>query len=124
MVFSWNLKKNRHDQPQKIILGIDRVGSTPGQTFAQAMTIEPDGDAAYVVGGWGSDSQCSVYRIDLPADLCSLSQAKDNCLHIPGCAYCSIEDDEGVIGAVACHNNSGRCPIAIADAGTGKCKYR
>lgn len=103
-------------------LGIERVGMAPGQTFAQAMTIEPDGDAAYVIGGWGSDSQCSVYRIELPADLCSLAHARSNCLHIPGCAYCGVETEDGVTAAEACHNNTDRCPIAISEAGFGKCK--
>lgn len=86
------------------------------------MTIEPDGDAAYVVGGWGSDSQCSVYRIELPADLCSLSLSRSNCLRIPGCAYCGTEHEEGVIAEEACHNNTARCPIGISEAGFGKRK--
>lgn len=103
-----------------LVLGIERVGVAPGQTFAQAMTIEPDGEAAYVVGGWGGDSQCSVYRIELPVDLCSLSPSKLNCLHIPGCAYCGRQEDDSFVSEEACHNNTDKCPIA--DVGYGKCK--
>lgn len=89
---------------------MDRIGTLPGHTFAQAMTIEADGDAAYVIGGWGSDSQCSVYRIELPADLCALWPTKSTCLHVPGCGYCANEQDDSVIEEL-CHSNTKDCPL-------------
>jgi len=42
---------------------VEKIGTFPKQTYAQAMTIEPDGDAAYVIGGWGFDSQATVLKI-------------------------------------------------------------
>lgn len=93
-----------------IILGLQRIGSSPRHTFAQAMTIEPDGDAAYIIGGWGTDSQCSVYRIELPENLCSLHPTKHSCLQSPGCGYCASQHENSVIDEV-CHSNTKECPI-------------
>lgn len=76
------------------VLGIDRVGPIPTQTYAQAMTFE--NGTAYVVGGWGSESQCKVTRISVPEDLCELwSMSKYKCLQCKGCAFCSSEQYNG-----------------------------
>lgn len=76
------------------VTGIDRVGPIPTQTYAQAMTFE--NGTAYVVGGWGSESQCKVTRISVPEDLCELwSMSKYKCLQCKGCAFCSSEQYNG-----------------------------
>lgn len=47
---------------------------------------------AYVVGGWGSESQYKVTRISLPEDLCEFwSKSKYRCLQYQGCGFCSSE---------------------------------
>lgn len=80
------------------------------QTYAQAMTIEPDGDAAYVIGGWGTDTQSTVLRIELPSDLCNLWPKKNTCLRIPGCAYCSNKVENEILSEI-CHTNTNDCPL-------------
>lgn len=89
--------------------GIAKIGPLPGQTYAQAMTIDPDGDTAYVIGGWGSDSQCSVYRLLLPKDLCSLWPNRQ-CLKVPGCGYCALKQNDETKNQT-CHNNIRDCPL-------------
>lgn len=74
------------------------------------MTIEPDGDAAYVIGGWGIDTQSTVLRLELPLDLCNLWPKKNNCLRVPGCAYCSNKVEDGIVSEV-CHSNIEDCPL-------------
>lgn len=69
---------------------VSRVGPVPGQTYAQAMTFE--NNSVYVVGGWGSESQCKVTRIGVPEDLCELwSGSRYKCLQMRGCGFCSAE---------------------------------
>lgn len=75
------------------------------------MTIEPDGDAAYIIGGWGSDSQCSVLRLELPDDLCSLWSTKFSCLRMSGCGFCAYKTGEEVTSEV-CHSNNKECPLS------------
>ncbi|RZC40710.1 Kelch 3 domain containing protein [Asbolus verrucosus] len=97
-IFPWNISDTlyaySYNCNQWINLmseALEKVGPLPIQTYAQAMTIEPDGDAAYIVGGWGSDSQCSVLRLELPDDLCSLWSTRNSCLRMPGCGYCAYK---------------------------------
>jgi hypothetical protein len=89
---------------------LEKVGPLPIQTYAQAMTIEPDGDAAYIVGGWGSDSQCTVLRLELPDDLCSLWPTRDSCFRMAGCGYCAYKLGDEVTSEV-CHSNAKECPL-------------
>lgn len=89
---------------------IEKVGPFPSQTYAQAMTIEPDGDAIYVIGGWGIDTQSTVLRIELPIDLCNLWVSRFTCSKIRGCGYC-INQVENRTVAEICHSNSGDCPL-------------
>ncbi|XP_060517960.1 multiple epidermal growth factor-like domains protein 8 isoform X2 [Cylas formicarius] len=89
---------------------VEKIGPYPRQTYAQAMTIEPDGDAAYVIGGWGIDSQSTVLKIELPMDICNLFSTRSNCLRVPGCAYCANKvNDETVVEI--CHRNTDDCPL-------------
>nr|CAI5852919.1 unnamed protein product [Callosobruchus analis] len=87
-----------------------KVGPSPRQTYAQAMTVEPDGDAVYVIGGWGLDSQSSVLRIELPVDLCNLWPRKRACLAVSGCGYCANKVNEEV-RSQQCHANTRECPL-------------
>ncbi|XP_001814936.2 multiple epidermal growth factor-like domains protein 8 [Tribolium castaneum] len=98
---------------------LEKVGPLPIQTYAQAMTIEPDGDAAYIVGGWGSDSQCSVLRLELPEDLCSLWPTRDSCFRMAGCGYCAYKVGEEVMSEV-CHSNAKECPLQDSPANASK----
>nr|XP_023015346.1 multiple epidermal growth factor-like domains protein 8 [Leptinotarsa decemlineata] len=89
---------------------VEKVGPPPTQTYAQAMTVEPDGDAIYTIGGWGIDTQSTVLRMELPADLCNLLPKKFNCLHMAGCGYCA----NGIAGDVVseqCHTNTKECSL-------------
>ncbi|XP_048521106.1 multiple epidermal growth factor-like domains protein 8 [Dendroctonus ponderosae] len=94
---------------------VDKVGSYPKQTYAQAMTIEPDGTAAYVIGGWGIDSQATVLKIELPIDICHLFSTKSSCLRVPGCGYCSNQLANVTVAQI-CHRNTLECPL---DTGNG-----
>ncbi|XP_017786408.1 PREDICTED: multiple epidermal growth factor-like domains protein 8 isoform X2 [Nicrophorus vespilloides] len=89
--------------------GVDKIGPLPGQTYAQAMTVEPDGNAAYIIGGWGSDVQCSVLRLELPRDLCALWPNRD-CLKVPDCAYCALKYDVKTVSET-CHSHKTKCPF-------------
>lgn len=81
------------------------------------MTIEPDGDTAYIVGGWGSDAHCSVMRIELPAELCSLWHSKYRCLEISGCGYCSLAKDNEKHQENCYDNSKIQCPMAVTEIG-------
>lgn len=71
---------------------IEIVGKIPSPTYAQAMTLDHENGAVYVVGGWDGSSQSRVARINLPTDLCELwSSGKFLCRHFLGCSYCSIK---------------------------------
>lgn len=94
-----------------MFVALEKVGPLPIQTYAQAMTIEPDGDAVYIIGGWGSDSQCSVLRLELPDDLCSLWSTKFSCLRMSGCGFCAYKIGEEVTSEI-CHSNAKECPLS------------
>jgi hypothetical protein len=98
---------------------LEKVGPLPIQTYAQAMTIEPDGDAAYIVGGWGSDSQCTVLRLELPDDLCSLWPTRDSCFRMAGCGYCAYKLGDEVTSEV-CHSNAKECPLQDSPSNASK----
>ncbi|KAK9888746.1 hypothetical protein WA026_000973 [Henosepilachna vigintioctopunctata] len=89
---------------------LEKVGPLPVHTYAQAMAIEPEGDAAYIIGGWGADSQCTVLRLELPEDICALWTSKHNCLRVAGCAYCAIKKGDEIVREV-CHSNQRDCPF-------------
>ncbi|XP_050307632.1 multiple epidermal growth factor-like domains protein 8 [Anthonomus grandis grandis] len=89
---------------------VEKIGIYPKQTYAQAMTIESDGDAAYVIGGWGMDAQTTVLKIELPMDLCNLYATKSNCLRVPGCGYCANQLNGTIISQI-CHRNTLDCPL-------------
>lgn len=93
-----------------IFSGTEKVGPFPSQTYAQAMTVEPDGDAVYVIGGWGIDTQSTVLRIELPVDLCNLWPKKSSCLGVPGCGYCANKFQEDIISE-QCHTNTKECQL-------------
>ncbi|XP_018320718.1 multiple epidermal growth factor-like domains protein 8 isoform X2 [Agrilus planipennis] len=97
--------------------GIDKIGPLPGQIYAQAMAIEPDGDAAYVIGGWGSDSQFFVLKIEFPSDLCSLWSTRHYCLQVPGCGHCFLKKDEEKILEMCYNNFKTQCPISNSVTG-------
>lgn len=90
--------------------GVKFVGPLPSQTYAQAMTIEPEGDDAYVIGGWGNGAQSSVLRIKLPFDLCTLWPNKDRCLRIPGCAHCAEKYEDQIVEE-HCYSHGNKCPL-------------
>lgn len=92
------------------LLGVEKIGPYPSQTFAQAMTVEPDGDAIYVIGGWGVDTQSTVLRIEIPTDLCNLWPKRMECLKLPGCGYCANKVGEDIV-ADKCHTNTKECPL-------------
>ncbi|ENN77377.1 hypothetical protein YQE_06202, partial [Dendroctonus ponderosae] len=94
---------------------VDKIGSYPKQTYAQAMTIEPDGTAAYVIGGWGIDSQATVLKIELPIDICHLFSTKSSCLRVPGCGYCSNQLANVTVAQI-CHRNTLECPLDTGNA--------
>lgn len=98
---------------------LEKVGPLPSQTYAQAMTVEPDGDAAYIIGGWGSDAHCSVLRLELPPDLCSLWPTRFSCLRVSGCGYCAYKVDEQIEGEL-CHANTGECTLVEPQGANGK----
>lgn len=75
------------------------------------MTISPESDTIYVIGGWGTDTQCSVYRIQLPSDLCSLWPGRQ-CLDVLGCGYCALTDYNNVTLSETCHNFTRNCPLS------------
>lgn len=87
---------------------INRVGPLPMQTYAQAMTFE--NGSIYVVGGWGSESQCKVTKISIPDDMCELwSSSRYKCLQFRGCGFCSIELMDGN-NVTHCYSNSRMVP--------------
>lgn len=94
------------------VLGSDWVGPLPRKTFAQAMTIDSDGDAAYIIDGWGSDTNSNVYKIQIPKNLCSLWPNRQ-CLTVPDCAYCSNKDDQAdqEIKNETCYSITQECPL-------------
>lgn len=88
---------------------VEKVGPLPNQTYAHAMTIDPEGDTAYIIGGYGGDSHFSVFRLQLPQDLCSLWPNRQ-CLEIPGCGYCAFKY-ENITLTETCHSNFKECPL-------------
>ncbi|XP_049313887.1 multiple epidermal growth factor-like domains protein 8 [Bactrocera dorsalis] len=68
------------------------VGRLPHSTYAEAISIDHDSKAIYVIGGWdGSASQSHVTRINLPDDICQLWSAnKYLCRTHKGCSYCTV----------------------------------
>ncbi|XP_030761458.1 multiple epidermal growth factor-like domains protein 8 isoform X2 [Sitophilus oryzae] len=89
---------------------VEKIGPHPKQTYAQAMTIEPDGDAAYVIGGWDIDTHTSVLKIELPMDICNLFSTKTTCLRVPGCGYCANKNGDDIVTQI-CHRNTLDCPL-------------
>ncbi|XP_076271195.1 multiple EGF like domains 8 isoform X2 [Rhynchophorus ferrugineus] len=89
---------------------VEKIGPYPKQTYAQAMTIEPDGDAAYVIGGWDIDTRTSVLKIELPMDVCNLFSTKSSCLKVPGCGYCANKNGDEIVTQI-CHRNTLDCPL-------------
>lgn len=89
--------------------GIEKVGPLPDQTYAQAMTVDPESGTVFMIGGWGGDSHLSVFRIQLPQDLCSLWPNRQ-CLEIPGCGYCALKYENRTIEET-CHSNFRECPL-------------
>lgn len=85
------------------------------------MTIEPDGDAIYVIGGWGIDTQSTVLRIELPIDLCNLWTSRFNCSKIRGCGYCANKIEDQIIAEI-CHSNNMDCPLEESQT-RGKTNY-
>lgn len=81
----------------------------PRKTYAQSMTIDTDGSAIYVIGGWGSDTKCTVYKIQIPKNICSLWPNR-LCLTVPDCAYCAIKLDNE-IKKETCHSINQECPL-------------
>ncbi|XP_066249619.1 multiple epidermal growth factor-like domains protein 8 isoform X2 [Euwallacea similis] len=98
-----------------LMTSVEKIGPLPRQTYAQAMTVEPDGDAAYVIGGWGFDSEATVLKIELPVDICNLFSTKSTCLRVPGCGYCANQLNNATISQI-CHKNTLECPL---DSGNG-----
>ncbi|CAH0556746.1 unnamed protein product [Brassicogethes aeneus] len=106
---------------------VDKIGPFPVQTYAQAMTIEPDGDAVYVIGGWGQDTQSSVLRLEIPIDLCNLWSTRHTCLKNSGCGYCAKRLGDELVSEI-CHSNTQDCPLQDSNSNTsnisnqgGKC---
>ncbi|KAJ8978062.1 hypothetical protein NQ317_015869 [Molorchus minor] len=115
--YPWNITDtfyaysyNCHQWINLVSEAIEKVGPFPTQSYAQAMTIEPDGDAAYVIGGWGIDTQSTVLKLELPVDLCNIWPKRFNCLRIPGCGYCSYIMNEIIVSEM-CHTNIDDCPL-------------
>lgn len=80
------------------------------------MTVEPDGDAIYTIGGWGIDTQSTVLRIELPTDLCNLLPRKTTCLYMSGCGYCANKIGEDIISE-QCHSNTKECSLETEESG-------
>lgn len=93
---------------------IEKIGPFPTQTFAQGMTVEPDGDAIYTIGGWGIDTQSTVLRIELPTDLCNLLPKRATCLYMSGCGYCAYKNGDDIISE-QCHSNIKECTLETAE---------
>uniref|UniRef100_A0A6P7FBW0 Multiple epidermal growth factor-like domains protein 8 n=1 Tax=Diabrotica virgifera virgifera TaxID=50390 RepID=A0A6P7FBW0_DIAVI len=89
---------------------IEKIGPFPTQSYAQGMTVEPDGDAIYAIGGWGIETQSTVLRIELPTDLCNLLPRRITCLYMSGCGYCASKVGEDII-AEQCHSNTKECTL-------------
>lgn len=68
------------------------VGHLQQSTYAEAISIDHDNKAIYVIGGWdGSAAQSHVTRINLPDDICQLwSSGKYLCRHYMGCSFCTV----------------------------------
>uniref|UniRef100_A0A182QTX8 Multiple epidermal growth factor-like domains protein 8 n=1 Tax=Anopheles farauti TaxID=69004 RepID=A0A182QTX8_9DIPT len=74
----------------------EKVGSSYGHTYAQAMAQDPEGGSIYVVAGWDGSNHCRVTRIDLPIDMCELwSGSKYFCRQYSGCSFCSVKGAPG-----------------------------
>lgn len=71
------------------------VGQLPAPTYAQAMSLDPETENIYIVGGWDGSSHTRVIRINLPEDLCSLwSSGKYLCRHFLDCSFCAVKHQE------------------------------
>ncbi|XP_055593040.1 multiple epidermal growth factor-like domains protein 8 [Uranotaenia lowii] len=71
---------------------IEIVGSSFGDTYAHAMTQDPEYDAFYAVGGWDGSSYSRVTKINMPPDLCDLwSSSKYICRQYMGCSFCAVK---------------------------------
>nr|XP_022913574.1 multiple epidermal growth factor-like domains protein 8 isoform X1 [Onthophagus taurus] len=88
---------------------ISKIGDLPIQTYAQAMTIELDRNLAYIIGGWGTDTESTVTQITLPSDFCSLWSNK-SCIYIPDCKYCALKNDTSILSE-SCYWKSKQCPF-------------
>lgn len=115
-IYPWNINETlyaySYNCNQWITLmssDITKVGDYPTQTYAQAMTLELNSDAIYVIGGWGTDIQCSVLQIKLPLDLCSLWLNR-SCIKIPECEYCALEFDNSTM-LESCFSGTKQCPL-------------
>lgn len=80
------------------------VGTPPPPSYGHAMTIEPEAESAYIIGGFDGRIQSCVTKIYLPKDLCSLWNNKDKCLSFLGCSYCAVIEDLGP-SSVYCYSN-------------------
>lgn len=76
------------------------------------MTVEPDGDAIYAIGGWGVDTKSTVLKIEIPTDLCNLWPKRMECLKLPGCGYCANQLFDNIVED-KCHSNAKECPLAM-----------
>lgn len=75
---------------------IEIVGRLPDHSYAEAITVDPDTKAIYMVGGWDGTSQSKVIKLILPEDICQFwSSGKYYCRHYMGCSYCAVSTFEG-----------------------------
>lgn len=75
---------------------VDVIGRLPIAAYAQAMALDQDTDAIYIVGGWDGSSQSRVSRLTIPTDLCSMwsNSGKYICRSFLGCNYCAKKPAE------------------------------
>lgn len=88
---------------------VEIIGNLPPPSYAQAMTMDHESGAIYVVGGWDGSSKSRVTRINIPSDLCDLwSSSKPLCLNFMGCSYCSFSQTMPNKIISRCHNSDRR----------------
>ncbi|XP_067001504.2 multiple epidermal growth factor-like domains protein 8 [Anabrus simplex] len=84
---------------------VEIVGTPPPPTYSQAMTLDLETGAAYIIGGFDGGIQNHVTRITLPHDLCSLWSSRDKCSSFLGCSFCDVYREDGS-NSTYCYSNS------------------
>lgn len=83
------------------------IGSAPPSTYAHAMTMDPETNDIYIVGGFDGGIDSHVTRLMIPDDLCALWPTK---CHLPGCSYCAVIQPGGLCNMTFCYNNAHDMP--------------